>query len=108
MTTHQENGPAAVEGSGPYQHQYANLILPDPSPETKAKQQAMILAALRVGPLTTVRGREQLGVLHVGGRIMELRRQGHRIETQTRTELDFLRRPHRVASYVLLPDGGQP
>ena len=73
-----------------------------PSNATKASQQGAILAALRVGPLTTVTSREALGVLHPAGRIMELKRLGFTIETRKVRRFDADGRPHTVAEYVLI------
>jgi len=101
-------GPDAVQRIEPHQEMNANGSLLEPRESTKTKQRSAVLAALRLGPLTTVQGRELLGVLHVGGRIMDLRRQGFRIETRSRVDLDAKSRPHRVACYVLLPAGCTP
>lgn len=73
----------------------------DPSITIKAKQRAAMLEALQSGPLTTVAAREELGVLHPGGRVLELRKRGYLIDTRSRTEFDAHGRPHRVAAYVL-------
>lgn len=73
----------------------------DISPTAKAKQRAALLAALHTGPLSTVEARERLGVLHVAGRVLELRRQGHNIATRTRITFDAEGRPHRCALYEL-------
>jgi hypothetical protein len=75
--------------------------------EAKAKQRALILNALRTGPLSTLEARERLGVLHAPGRVLELRKGGYRIETQTSTRLDADGRPHRCGVYVL-HGGGAP
>ena len=100
MNRGQEKG-QAVEGV-PHQDQSADSILSlEPSEGTKSRQRNAILAALQRGPLTTVQAREGLGILHPGGRVLELRKLGYRIETQSRTEFDSHGRPHRVASYVL-------
>lgn len=85
-----------------FQDNFADSVLSlTPSESTKALQRNAILAALLRGPLTTVHGREVLGILHPGGRVLELRKLGYRIETQSLTELDSHGRAHRVASYVL-------
>ena len=69
--------------------------------DAKAKQRAVILEALRAGPLSTLEARERLGVLHAPGRVLELRRAGFKIETQTGTRFDAEGRRHRVGVYVL-------
>jgi hypothetical protein len=67
----------------------------------KAKQRALILNALRAGPLSTLEARELLGVLHAPGRICELRKAGFAIRTDTNTKFDAEGRPHRCGVYVL-------
>lgn len=73
----------------------------EPGDGAKAIQQRLILDALRVAPLSTIEARERLGVMHSSGRVMELRRAGHRIETVSTTRHDEHGRPHRCATYVL-------
>ena len=51
--------------------------------------------------LTTLEARNELGIMHPGGRILELRKSGYDIKTHQSTELDSLEKPHRVARYVL-------
>ncbi len=71
------------------------------SGEGKAKQRAAVLKWLRREPLTSLEARERLGVLHCAGRIMELRRDGHQIDTVRCTAADAEGRLHPVAQYVL-------
>ncbi len=52
--------------------------------------------------LTTFEARDKLGIMHPGGRILELRRQGYWITTHWSTDYDPLGQAHRVACYVLL------
>ncbi|MBT9527082.1 MAG: hypothetical protein IV105_17635 [Rhizobacter sp.] len=73
----------------------------EPGSNAKARQQRLILDALRDGPASTVELRERLGVMHVGGRVMELRRGGFDIETVRKTIFDSEGRPHRSALYRL-------
>lgn len=73
----------------------------EPGSGAKARQQRVILDALRKGPLSTIDARQQLGVMHCGGRVMELRRAGWQIETVRQTILDSEGRPHRSALYRL-------
>jgi len=77
----------------------------DPSESVKARQRASLLAALRVGPLTTLEAREVLGVMHPAGRVLELRRLGYAIVTLRRKVVDADGRAHQSAAYVLR-DGG--
>jgi hypothetical protein len=79
----------------------------DISADSKEKQRAVILNALRAGPLSTLEARERLGVLHCPGRVCELRKAGHTIRTTTGTRFDADGRPHRIGVYVLL-SGGAP
>lgn len=69
--------------------------------DAKARQCSAILAALKVGPLSSLAAREGLGILHPAGRVLELRKAGHRIETVRRTAFDAEGRKHACASYEL-------
>jgi len=68
----------------------------------REQQQRRLLAALQVGPVSTLEARELLNVIHPAGRIMELRELGYRIVTTWSQELDAWGRDHRVARYVLM------
>lgn len=72
-----------------------------PSSNTRATQQAAILAALISGPLSTVTAREVLGVLHPAGRVLELKRLGYNIQTLKVTRHDAEGRAHTCAEYSL-------
>ena len=69
--------------------------------DAKEKQRAVVLDALRAGPLSTLEARERLGVLHAPGRVLELRKAGFKIETQSSIKFDAEGRPHRCGVYVL-------
>lgn len=73
----------------------------EPGASAKARQQRLILDALQVAPLSTIQARERLGVMHAGGRVMELRRAGFDIETVRSTVYDAAGRPHKSAEYRL-------
>lgn len=60
-----------------------------------------LLHALRERSVTTLYARSDLEVLHLAGRVQELREQGHNIITHWKTEKTELGE-HRVAEYVLL------
>lgn len=77
----------------------------EPGDATKAHQQAALLAALREGPISTVHAREVLGIMHPGGRVLELRRSGHAIVTLRRRVVDAEGRAHTSAAYVLTEGG---
>ena len=79
----------------------ADILNLNPSQGAKAHQRKLILDALHWGPLTTIAARERLGVMHLGGRVLELRRAGFPIETVRRIVFDADGRPHRSAEYVL-------
>lgn len=72
------------------------------SDSAKARQRLALLAALRNGPVTTVQAREALGISHPGGRVLELRRRGLRINTVRGRAVDAQGRPHVSAVYVLV------
>ena len=72
-------------------HRYSNSI---------SSQQARILKHLKdCSPLSTIHARE-LGILHPGGRVMELRKKGHKIDTHWIKEPDVNGVLHRVGLYV--------
>lgn len=75
----------------------------DLAPESsKAKQRAALLDALREhGSLTTHDIRAFMGIMHPAGRVCELRRAGHDIETQVGWFPDADGQMHRQALYVL-------
>ncbi|KTD22000.1 helix-turn-helix domain-containing protein [Legionella israelensis] len=50
--------------------------------------------------LSTIQAREQYGILHPGGRIMELRNKGYQIDTHWIRETDSNGVLHRIGLYV--------
>ena len=73
-----------------------------PCDNIRAKQARAILDYMQTnGRISTIEAREVLGVLHVGGRVYDLRRQGHQIETKRVLEADASGRLHGIALYVL-------
>lgn len=76
--------------------------------EDKARQRAAVLTRLRGGPLTTLQARSELGVLHVAGRVFELRRAGYAIDTIRTHGDDAQGRRHPIALYVLRAAVGAP
>lgn len=72
-------------------------------PNTAEEQRVRILARLRQGPLNTLRARSELDVMHPAARVMELRAQGHIIETLRTREYSECGQLHCVAHYVLRP-----
>ena len=52
--------------------------------------------------LSTFEARNELGIMHPGGRVLELRKQGYIIKTHWSVEHDFLGKPHRIGRYYLL------
>ncbi len=76
---------------------------PDGVPESsKVRNAAILLAALRRGPVTTLMAREELGVQAVAQRIMELRMKGYHIVTRRVWQGDSAGRQHRIGQYVLI------
>lgn len=71
------------------------------SGETGRTHRQRILAALRLGPLTTFEARKFLDVPHPAGRVQELRAEGnviHTLRTHQRNDAD---KAHCIARYVL-------
>lgn len=73
----------------------------NPAAEVRARQRAALFAALLDHPASTIFAREVLGISHPAGRVLELRKAGHSITTQSRTIYDAQGRPHKSAVYVL-------
>lgn len=70
--------------------------------DSKARQRHALLAALReYGALNTVDIREYLNIMHVAGRVHELRRLGYDIITTMAWAPDSDGRLHRQATYSL-------
>ncbi|MDE2254177.1 MAG: hypothetical protein KGL42_07940 [Betaproteobacteria bacterium] len=76
----------------------------DALPNTSSARRARLLAALRRGPITTIRARAELDVLGVAQRTLELRKAGHQIATLWKHEPTESGRLHRVALYALLQE----
>lgn len=66
-------------------------------------QCARLLAALRIGPITTLEARRTIDVLHPAARIQELRADRHNIITAWTNDVTPEGNHHRVAKYVLMP-----
>lgn len=80
------------------------MMASDIPDRSKQKQRLQLLAALLLGPVSTLYAREVLGVQNPAGRIHELRQQGNIIRTVKTWQDDLEGRRHLVADYVL--DGG--
>lgn len=68
-------------------------------------QRQRLIGALKRGAVNTVIGRKVYDILHVAGRIMELRKMGWPIETHWISFPTEQGRMHRVAQYVLAAEG---
>jgi hypothetical protein len=74
---------------------------------TVSAQRARLLAALKHGPVSTIKARHELDIIAPAPRVHELRhREGLKIITLWRTEATPEGCSHRVAEYVLLSQGG--
>ncbi|MFC3909002.1 helix-turn-helix domain-containing protein [Legionella dresdenensis] len=68
---------------------------------SSSSQRARLLKYLKAySQLSTLHARQHLGILHPCGRIMELRRRGHQIETHWVIEIDSNGVLHRVGLYI--------
>ena len=74
-----------------------------PTDNSRTAQRARLLTYLQeYFSCTTLQGRELLNILHVAGRVKELRELGHNIVTTWVQDSDYEGRKHRVGKYVLL------
>ncbi|CAH13272.1 TPA: helix-turn-helix domain-containing protein [Legionella pneumophila] len=66
-----------------------------------SSQRARLLKFFELTPrISTMEAREMLGILHPGGRIMELRKKGYRIDTNWIEVSDANGVMHRIGLYV--------
>lgn len=73
------------------------------------RQRREILEYLQQGnKLTTLYAREVMGIMHPGGRVLELRKDGYNIVTHRRPGADVAGSKHSVAEYVLMTKSPQP
>lgn len=73
---------------------------------TKTAQRERVLTLLRNGPASTSQLRN-VQVMHPGGRVMELRRQGYKIVTTWQHAPDSEGVIHRQGVYVLMAEAQQ-
>ena len=87
-----KSSPAAMLGNSKSKSLYSN---------STSSQRARILEYFSKCPrLSTMKARDELGVLHPCGRVLELRRLGYRIDTLWVRESDNNGVPHRVGLYI--------
>ena len=73
-----------------------------PCDNIRAKQARAILDYMQTNrQISTIEARELLGVCHVAGRVYDLRRRGHQIQTKRVLEADASGRLHGIALYQL-------
>lgn len=68
-------------------------------------RKAILRHLIEHGRLTTLKAREELGVMSPAPRILELRAMGHKIITHKRFKRDITGRNHYQAEYVLMTGG---
>jgi hypothetical protein len=73
------------------------------SDNSASSQGTRILKWLQTQPLTTLQARHELGTMHPGIRVCELRKAGHRIETVWVKDRTPEGHWHRGGRYVLSP-----
>ncbi len=89
--TMQENRPVALGNLKRHKRPYDNSAL---------TQRSRILASFSVCPRLSTLELREMGILHPCGRVMELRRLGHKIDTQWIKAPDSNGVHHRVGLYV--------
>ena len=93
MESTKKEAPARVEpgqGHGTTRHPY--ITTERPHIQDRAAQRARLLGMLRRGPVSTLEARA-VGIMHPGGRVLELREAGYQIITDIQE--------NRVARYIL-------
>lgn len=94
--THKKEAPSPARDQGlTTTHKQAESI------SLQAQQQRILNHLLSYGSLTTVEARRFLDIMHPAARVMELKRQGHPIETHLVNALTECGKTHRVAIYQL-------
>lgn len=78
-----------------------NLYTDDVPETSKERHWKILLAALQLGPVTTLMAREELGVQAVAQRVLDLRSMGYAITTRRIWQVDSAGRRHRIGQYVL-------
>ncbi|MBM4207685.1 MAG: hypothetical protein FJ190_06590 [Gammaproteobacteria bacterium] len=72
----------------------------------KAQRERLFAYLLAHHQINTADCRSKLDILHPPARVLELRRQGHRIYTHWET-IDTGKAKHRIGRYVLFSEGGE-
>lgn len=72
---------------------------------TNAAQRVRLRDVLLIAPRTTTELRNQYAIMHPGGRVMELRRQGYNIRLEWIEQYDAAGVQHRAGRYRLIPEG---
>ena len=100
MTSKKENAARSTKTSAAHLKKQST----NGNANSTAAQCQRLLAALRKGPISTVRARRDLDVLHVAGRVQNLRNRGHEIVTTMVKDFTAPGKPHRVAQYALIAE----
>lgn len=87
----QKNRPGALGNSNNSSRQYSN---------SPVVQRARILKTFAIKPRLSTFELRDMGIMHPAGRVMELRRQGYRIELHWIYEPDANGVDHRLGQYV--------
>lgn len=66
----------------------------------KSQQERILKIFRKNSSLSTIQARNEYGILHPGGRVLELRKKGHKIDTHWISETDTNGVNHRVGLYV--------
>ncbi len=73
---------------------------------TEAQRHRLIERLLIVGMIDTITARRELDILCPAARVLELRKRGHRIDTVKIQRATDCGKLHRIALYILRPEGG--
>ena len=97
-TSQKEIAMLGGNGEGGNSRQHSN--------STEAQRSRLLEWLLACGNINTITARRELDILCPAARVLELRKRGHRIDTVKIQRATDCGKLHRIALYVLRPEGG--
>lgn len=98
---------APTKGRGNCVADTRNSTANHPASQALPVQRAHLLKWLQEhGQITTIKARNDLGIMHPAARIQELREAGYNIETYWQLESDTTGKQHKQGLYILMTGKG--